>query len=230
MNMRSNFPFTSYDFYAYLTSGTLLLTICDYVFNNATFFGKDEWSFVQVVAGIAFAYVVGHIVASFAQLFLERWLVFQLLSKPSQIQLGLKTPNRVEEALGALVGRYYEPLSPSTRTKILETAAGAFNKDVSSITDSEDVFQLGYQRSLSNSVTRDRMDDFRNQYGLCRNLAFVGLVSVAFLVWKASVDEAQYEWLLVVGAGILALGMFVRYVKFLSSFHAEVLRSTLSDK
>lgn len=107
--MKNYFPFTDYDFYAYLTSGAFFLVVMDFAFNDTAFLARSDWTFLQVVMAITAAYVAGHIVATFAQLVIETFMVSILIAKPITLQLGFKQPNSIERMIGVLVGRYYEP-------------------------------------------------------------------------------------------------------------------------
>jgi hypothetical protein len=57
--MEQKIPFTSYDTWAYLSAGFLLLFAIDYV--AAThLLARDSWTVVQAVMALVSAYVVGH--------------------------------------------------------------------------------------------------------------------------------------------------------------------------
>jgi hypothetical protein len=223
--MKDHFPFTSYDFYAYLASGGLLLAVLDYVFNSAALIGKSDWSFTQIALVVAGAYVVGHLVAMFAQGLLETWFVSKVIAKPMRLQLRMKKANWFERLIGRLVGRYYAPLPQSTCDSIIQATAANLNKEASDITDCEDVFLFGFKKTFEKDAIRTRIDDFRNQYGFCRNISFVALIATTLFCWKAWVDcdPSRLWWALV--ALFVFFGMFIRYVKFLGSFQSEVVRA-----
>src|SRR5262245_37488784 len=61
--MRQYFPFTDYDFYAYLTAGAGLLFAIDLTFNDADITRLPEWTVVRVGLVTALAYVVGQLTA-----------------------------------------------------------------------------------------------------------------------------------------------------------------------
>jgi len=225
--MKTYFPFTDYDFYAYLTSGTLTLSVFDFAFNEAKLLTYSDWNFVQIVAAVTTAYVAGHIIATLAQLVIETFAVSKLISKPITLQLGFKKPNFVERVIGVLVGRYYAPFEPSIQQTILTHTKEALGKSSEDIVSAEDVFQVGFKRSFSSDNTRSRIDSFLNQYGFCRNIAFVALLSAVIFVWQSICSNFPYENQLVIGSTIVFVGMFVRFVKFLASFQAEVIRSLL---
>lgn len=223
--MKNHFPFTSYDFYAYLASGGLLLAVLDYTLNSVAFIAKSDWSFMQIALAVASAYVVGHVVAMFAQGILETWFVSKVIAKPMQLQLRMKTANWFERFIGGLVGRYYSALPQSTCDAIIKATAENLNKEVSEITDCEDVFLFGFKKSFDKDSIRTRIDDFRNQYGFCRNISFVALIATLLFCWRAWVDCDPIQLWSALIAFLLFFAMFIRYVKFLGSFQSEVVRA-----
>jgi hypothetical protein len=225
--MKNYFPFTDYDFYAYLTSGGLLLSVLDFAFNNALLLTRPNWSFVQIVMIIAAAYVTGHIIATFAQLAIETFVVSKLIAKPIKLQLGFKEPNLLERIIGLLVGRYYGPMETSVQKKVRSEARTTLSKEDDESLNVEEIFQAGFQKSFSISGARSRIDGFLNQYGFCRNIAFVALVSTIILICRAYQTDLPYEALLIIASFIVFIGMFIRFVKFLASFQAEVIRTLL---
>jgi len=225
--MKNYFPLTDYDFYAYLTSGVLTLAVIDYALNGSEFLSKADWSFIQIAAALALAYVIGHITALLSQLVLESFTFWALLTKPIQLQLGKREPNWIERIIGVLVGRYYEPLPFKTRDRILAATAEALEVPGGDAVDPEDVFQLGFRRSFEVEGVRPRIDSFINQYGFCRNVAFVALLSAFLLGWQAIADDRPHEWAAVIGAAILFIGMLLRFIKFLASCQSEVIRAII---
>ena len=225
--MKNYFPFTDYDFYAYLTSGVLALSVVDYSFNNASLLMRSDWSFVQIVAAVALAYVTGHIMAMLSHPLLETFVVNKVIAKPIRLQLGLKNPNWFERFIGLLVGRYYEPMPEGTRESILSAARESLGRAADAPIDAEEVFQQGFRKTFSLESVRTRLDDFRNQYGFCRNIAFVALASGILIVWRVHEINLPHVDLVIIGSFALFFGMLVRFVKFLASFQYEVVRTLL---
>lgn len=223
--MKDHFPFTDYDFYGYLASGGFALAIGDYLFNNAAYLTRADWTFAQIALCVAAAYVVGHLIAMLAQSVLETLVMNKALAKPMDIQLGFKHPSRLERMVGALVGRYYSTLPNRTSEKILRIAASELDCAVEDFSEGESIFLLGFKKSFSDEKLRHRIDDFRNQYGFCRNIAFVGLTATPLLIWSALCQGNNEAWGLAIVTALIFVGMFIRFVKFLSSFQAEVIRS-----
>lgn len=80
-------PFTSYDFWAYLSAGSLLLFAVDQALGTALL-ARDSWTVVQAVVAVTFAYAMGQLIASMSSLLLERLLVGKLLGYPRNVLFG----------------------------------------------------------------------------------------------------------------------------------------------
>lgn len=85
--MEQKFPFTSYDFWAYLSAGFLLLFVVDYVAGTALL-ARDSWTVVQGIVAVSSAYVIGQLVASMSAAVFERVLVGRLLGYPQMVLFG----------------------------------------------------------------------------------------------------------------------------------------------
>ncbi|HIO01750.1 MAG TPA: hypothetical protein EYN14_07315 [Alphaproteobacteria bacterium] len=215
--MRTWFPFTDYDFYAYLTSGGLLLVAIDYSLNQGAILNSD-WSFLQIVAAIAAAYVAGHIIAMFSSVIYEHWLIGSLVKHPIDVQVGLKKQNWFDRyVIGSLAGRYYRPLSEAHRQEILDAVQAKTGGEPKR----EDIFRIGYGAARRDEDTRQRLDEFRNMYGFCRNISLSALISFGF----TSLVGNDANSFLLIASGVVFLAMTFRYLKFYSSFAMEVVRS-----
>jgi len=223
--MKSYFPFTDYDFYAYLASGSGFLFALDYALTGGAIAFQDDWSFIEILLVVAVAYATGHISAGISSPVLEHWLARSFLLPPIAVLTGLKQPRWRERVVARLVGRYYDPFSAKIRTSLLSKTASSLSVGVDAITDPEDVFQAAFPVARQSDDTRRRMDDFRNQYGFCRNLALVGIVG-AILIGVRAYLLCDQTALIVSGlTSALGIGMLVRFLKFYSSYAAEVLRA-----
>lgn len=223
--MKTWFPFTDYDFYAYLTSGSLLIASTDLAFNAGLILATTNWSFVSIVLFFAGAYVVGHLVAFASSQLLEFGLARTLIAPPVEILLGRKTPSALERFAGTIIGRYYEPLTEPVREKVLAVAAALLQRPSSALS-AEDVFQVAHRTALATDHLRDRVSDFRNQYGFCRNVALVAIVAtILFAMSSLSGKPALWSWAAI--GMVVAFGMTVRFLKFYAAFSAEVLRALI---
>lgn len=225
-SVRNWFPFTDYDFYAYLASGFLSIFFLDLFFNNSAILLFENWNFIQIALVVSIAYILGQIIATPSSMVLEHFVANFLLVHPKIIQLGSKKPNMLEGFLGKfLIGRYYGPLPESTRDSILKNATQVSSKaDLAK--NPEAIFQIAYSLARKNTDACVRMDDFRNQYGFARNIAFVFLSALIVLVvqnWNQGIFPAcTTPFVLLLLAFI---GTFIRFLKFYAAFTAEVLRT-----
>jgi hypothetical protein len=85
--MKSYFPFTDYDFWAYISCGFVFLFALDHVLQTAIFH-RSTWTLVEGLIAVAAAYVVGHLLAGLSSALLERRFVNKHVGKPSTILLG----------------------------------------------------------------------------------------------------------------------------------------------
>ena len=227
--MKNWFPFTDYDFYAYLTSGMIVLFSVDYGFNGGEITSQTEWSFIQIVFTIAIAYLAGHVVASFASVILEHWIARRMLRPPVAIMMGLGKPVFAEHFIGKwIVGRNYEPMPESLQALILTAVATKLEKNVEEITNPEDVFHVAFPVARGVEDASVRMDGFRNLYGLLRNVTLAGLIAAIALLYRAVGEESSLCWWALI-ITVLSMIMFGRFLKFYAAYAAEVLRTYASE-
>ena len=225
--MRNWFPFTDYDFYGYLTSGFTIMFALDVAFNSGDIVLHSDWTFVQVILAVAFAYAVGQLAAWPSSMLLEHFFARTLLHSPFDVQVRAASPRFVERAINKVVtGQGYLPLGDDALEKMVARASTITGKPASYYEEKPGrLFQPAYEFAKSMPDTRERMDNFRNLYGLTRNLAFVGLVSAAMLALGAGLVEGGDLGTWAVVALAAGVGMLARYLKFYSAFASEVTRS-----
>lgn len=207
-------PFREYDFWAYLSSGFLLLLAIDYV-AGTRFIEKEEWTVIQGTIAVSTAYVVGHLVSSLSANILERFLVGKLLGPPRETLFKhVKAPEVIKRALPG----YYEPLPDVTISRVLEKGA-AMNVS----RPGEELFGPAYSVAKNDSVAMDRMQSFLNQYNFCRNSALVALIDAGLLlVYRKWFDGPEEVVWWATAAGAVGIGLFLRYLKFYRLFAVEV--------
>jgi hypothetical protein len=179
--MRQYFPFTDYDFYAYLTAGAGLLFAIDLTFNDAAITRLPEWTVVKIGLATALAYVTGQITASLSSLVLEHWIAQHLLYTPIMMQAGLITSRRREQLIGRyFIGRYYGPLPSEIRKRVLARCGEALSITTWNATHTEALFHWCFSKARTSTDVAARLDHFRNLYGFNRNVAMVGVLAAPF--------------------------------------------------
>lgn len=214
--MRGWFPFTDYDFWAYIAAGFVFLFALDHVLQTGWMLRKD-WTVVEGLLATACAYAIGHILAGLASALIERRLVRRWLGSPSETLLG---DGKGPVWFRRIYPSYYEPLPDEIRDAVFASAkAVKINKP------GEAMFWAAFNAARPNKAAMARMDTFLNQYGMCRNLAFTAFICAALLCgsayWHHTSDD--YWWSL--AAVVLALGMLLRYLKFYRLYSVEVFTS-----
>ncbi len=224
--MRNWFPFTDYDFFGYLVSGFTLVFTADYVFNGGVIMLRENWTFVEIILAVGVAYFTGQITAYPSSLIIEHLLARRVLAPPITVMLSDGWPGWSSRVIGrAIVGRYYEPLPEPMRRKLIQRAAADNGTTTETVeADFELVFGPAFRIARQNADTRDRLDGFRNQYGLNRNMAFAALVTAGLFAW-GPISDAPNTSTWVVLALVLFAGLLARFLKFYTAFAAEVLRA-----
>jgi len=210
-------PFTSYDFWAYLSAGFLLLFVADQVAGTGLL-ARESWTIVQGVVAAGGAYTVGQLVASTSSLVFERLLVGKVLGYPRNVVFGRAN---APAWLRACIPGYFMRLPDETSMRALEKAAAE------GVTGpGEAMFWAAYGRARTDSVVMGRLDNFLNLYGFCRNIALVAFVDAALLYWSYRWNggpESHLHWSW--AAAAVGVGMTFRYLKFLRHFAVEVFTS-----
>lgn len=223
--MKDWFPLTSYEFYAYLTSGMVVLAAADHAFMDSALAHETDWKVVIAVFWAAIAYLIGHIVAIPSSAIFEHLIAKRVLRDPSAVILGLQSQRWRELCFGTILGaREYEPFPADYRLGILAKLARLLNVSETDL-QAEAAFQCAFTHARSNSDSAIRMDNFINQYGLCRNVSFASLIAAVFLTILACRTGNGNDIALAVGAAILSVGLFARFIKFYAAYTREVFRA-----
>ncbi len=225
--MKDWFPFTDYDFYGYLVSGFCFLFALDYAFADGSIILQNEWTFVETVLAVGIAYFCGQLMAAPSSVLLEHFVARTLLPPPMKVLLSDDRPGALVRFMGACVlGRNYTPISVAQRKIVLSRAAKDNETNVETVSGNfEMVFSCAYHNARQNDDTRNRLDSFRNQYGLNRNMSFTALTVSVIFAWQLWVGGNAEASLWLTLALFLFAGTFIRFLKFYAAFAAEVVRS-----
>ena len=209
----SKIPFTVYDFFAYLSSGSVIVAAVDSTFGYHWLLRGDRDPAVTVLL-VFLAYVTGHLVAHLSSFILEHVFVDKVLKRPARTLMG-ETPPRIA---GWLFPGYYKTLPAATQERIQkggQARGGAGSTG-------EALFLHAYAVVTRSGQAQERLDQFRNLYGFARNMTFAFLAAAVILVLGTWVkgSPASYIWgVLSVGFGI---GMLYRYLKFFRQFSYQL--------
>lgn len=208
------FPFTSYDFWAYLASGFLVLGAADLA-AGTQFVEQKDWTWAQTAIAVTAAYIVGQLVASMSSTLYERGLVGKVLGYPRHILFG---DTKMAKPVRVLLAGYYTPLPDVTRQAAIEKG-----KVVGVHTPGEALFWPAFNVCKAQSSVMSRLENFLNQYGFARNISLVGLVDGAMLSWSYNFNggpplHGNLAWL----ALVASVGMTLRYLKFYRLYANEV--------
>lgn len=211
------FPFTSYDFWAYLSAGFLLL----FAFDQAAgmhLLMRESWTLVQATVAVSVAYVVGQLVASASSFVFEKLLVGRLLGYPRDVLFGQP---RAWRWVQRLLPQYFEALPEATRRAALEKG-----KKVGVNGPGEALFWPAHAFGRATPAVATRLDNFLNLYGFCRNTALVAFVDAAVFYWSyRQPDGPEHHYLWSWMALAMGIGMTLRYLKFFRHFALEMFTS-----
>jgi hypothetical protein len=205
-------PFSVYDFFAYLSSGTILLATADYIIG----FGllqKDKVGPIFAVFLIVIAYVCGHIVAHFSSAVLEQVAIGRILKRPNELLLG----ERPRRGFAWVFRNYCRALPRATVERIkkqLESRGVAAT--------GEAVFLHTYAVVTENTERQQRLDSFRNQYGFARNMCFAFGVSAIAIAVARLLGGHPVRWRWAALSAVVSVTLFYRYLKFFRQFSYEL--------
>jgi hypothetical protein len=206
-------PFSVYDFFAYLSSGTVVLGTVDYVWGLGVL-QRNEVGRLFGVALIILAYVTGHVVAHFSSLIFEHTFVHRVLKSPSLLLLGATPRWRV---LKWTFRNYHRPLSKSTQQRVRQQASAR-----KCTSEGEGLFQHAYAVVTANDRYQLRLDAFLNQYGFARNVSFSFLAAaIAICVaHKYGSHPVRLRWAIL--AALAGVALFYRYLKFFRQYSYDL--------
>lgn len=208
------FPFTSYDFWAYLSAGFLLLFAIDQATGNELLM-RDSWTVVQGVVAVSLAYAVGQLVASASSTVFEKVLVARLLGYPKNVLFGQP---KAWKWVQRIIPGYFEPLPEAT-----QKAAKEKGGKVGASAPGEALFWSAFAYARATPPVMTRLNDFLNLYGFCRNTALVAFIDAGIFYWSYLQPKGPVEHLLWARiAFVLGIGMSLRYLKFYRHYSLEV--------
>lgn len=206
-------PFSVYDFFAYLASGSIVIAAVDYIY--AIGLPNKDLGIVDGAILIVCAYVSGQIVAHFSSLTFEQWFIGRCLGKPFSTLLGQHSRTT---AWRWLFPGYYKPLPTETQGRVRNKAAA-----LKCPVEPDGLFLHAYSVITANEKFQFRLDEFRNQYGFARNMSFALIVSGLALLIARYYGDAHIPLRSVAFATFAGVSMFYRYLKFFRQYSFELL-------
>jgi hypothetical protein len=218
-------PFSIYDFFGYLGCGFLLLAAIDFAFNGGSLLKEKADGFtVMVLFWIVLVYILGHLIANLASSILENRLLRKSLGSPEEL---LFHQHRGRKGWGKVFPGYFTPLPKETAERVLAKA-----KELADITSpGRALFFHCHSIVKREPVTMERLNNFLNAYGFCRNVSLTALLSAAILLVPVAVARWHHSMLPIhnlawtLAALVAAVGMLYRYLKFFRLYTVEVFIS-----
>lgn len=207
-------PFNVYDFFAYLSSGAVVLATVDYVWGLGIL-EREKIGAALGVALVILAYVTGHIVAQFSSWLLEHTIIKRVLQRPLSLLMGAKPRLLV---FAWVFPNFHRALPAITQQRVNEQAAAR-----NCAPTGEGLFLHAYSIVTGNEKSQARLDDFRNQYGFARNMCFAFAASaiVILISRRFGTHPVRLRWALL--AGFASVALFYRYLKFFHQYSYELL-------
>jgi hypothetical protein len=219
----SDIPFSIYDFFGYLASGVIVIGATDLALGGPLF-DREAFPFGQSLLLVAFAYLLGHVVAHLSSAAFESFLVRRVLKSPEDHMFREKQ----SPTLSRILPGYSAPLPARTRTRILQrsTAAGF-------PVPGRDLFYHCHATVRHDEATSARLNTFLYLYGFSRNTSLALLYSaIVFLLVGVGLFpriSSQLQSLplipLAITSLLLSCIMLLRYLKFFRHFTLEVFVS-----
>lgn len=206
-------PFTVYDFFAYLSSGSVLVLTADYIFETGLLARSSINSALGASLVIA-AYICGQIVAQCSAFAFEQVLIGRILGRPATVLLAAQSGPK---ALTVLFPNYFRALPKLTQERVRQQAT---SRDFNSA--GESLFLHAYAVVTHDQRMQERLDSFRNQYGFARNVSFAFLLAAISILTAHHLGQAVHlRWVAI--AAVASICLFYRYLKFFRQFSYELL-------
>ncbi|MEZ2127615.1 MULTISPECIES: hypothetical protein [unclassified Sinorhizobium] len=221
--MRDWFPLSNYEFYAFVSSGMLLIAAVDYCFTGGILVGRTDWTVVQAIFWTVVSYVLGQICAAPSSALVEFMLAHGFFRSPSAIALGIgKRRWRDYVAAWMFANREYAPLAKPVQDRIKNAASSKLNVPAATLT-TDAIFQVAFQAAREKEDSIKRLESFQNNYGFCRNICFVGVIASAMLGYRYYQQPTEKDFWILIAAIVTAIGMFGRFLKYYSAYARQVL-------
>ncbi len=202
-------PFSVYEVLGYITSGFLLIISVDCLFDCHWLIGVSL-GFLKIVFWTAIALIVGHILGHLSYILYEQILIKKKwgLGYPSRTLFAEK-PHKF---WGKIFREYYKPLPQQIQEKI--------NLKSDNWKD-EALFLKAFSVAIQNKTSYERITNFLNQYGFCRNVSFTAFMVT--LLCAGAYMRVPNSNAVVIGSFSFLVFCFLllRFFKFYRAFSKE---------
>jgi len=212
--------FSLYDFFSYLSAGTVWLISLDLIFDKRWIFGK-HLSIAELIFFLVISYVIGHTNSHLASGLLEKRLVGALGYPSVNLFVPRKRINKLFEG-------FQEPLPQDFANQVISR----YKLDTGKDKPGESMFLYCFhivKEQCPKSYTR--LETLLSLYGLARNISSclfpIGIIAVI----TGSINRSQV--ILIVLGLVLFVGSYVmllRYLKFYRHYSIEVFSFYLTTK
>jgi hypothetical protein len=207
-------PFRVYDFFAYLSSGAVLVSAWDWLY-GPHFVLQEKLPAHILALALLLSYVVGHAASNVSAFLFESLIVRKLLGPPSRVLMGAAAPPGVRWIFAG----YYRPLDLETRERIERRATAAGIERA----EGEALFQLAFARLARDAGVLSRLDEFRDNYGFARISALAVLLVAAAMSITRWTGKAHLPISWIATCAVLGIVLFYRYLKFFRQYTYHLL-------
>ena len=224
----NNISFNLYDFFGYLASGLLILSVVDYVYTW-------EWVNVRniplgkITLIIIVAYIIGHIVSHISNIILEDILLRKIIGPPEYYLLNNELNTKIKKCFPD----NFKSLPENIRTKIKENAK---QKGISC--ESRELFLHCHTVVKNDTIVHGRLLNVLNLYGFARNISLSLLIIAIILIISVinnskmnnKLDIEYLKLILSFLSIFFSYIMFLRFLKFYRQYRVEVFTTYAESK
>jgi hypothetical protein len=220
-----NIPFTAYDFFAYLSSGFVVIGAADVAFPGSWILDA-ELSFIEGLVWIVVAYVLGHVISAVSAPILEQRFAERMLGSREQVLFdpqkgcGSSCSTEKRRRVERFFPGYFKRLPKEIQARVLDRAKN--EAKITSIGPALFLYCDAQMRQKPEAAPV--LATFLNIYGFARNTCLASLIGAVLLIVGAIKYETNAEtkaWL-AAAAIAAAVGLLYRYLKFFRLYARDV--------
>lgn len=208
-------PFSVYDFFAYLSSGSVVVASLDYLFGSQLLLRPNLPPQFYVLI-VILSYILGQIVAQLSASCIEQLFVKRMLGEPIDALLRIKNKPSYKRFI---FPGFFRSLPHDTIVRVHKQMElrGCKSNGVALF------FHCYVLSTSSNDKLQGRLDDFRNQYGFARNMAFAFFFGGILVEIEHFFGHRPVNLIWAIIAFSFSVCMLYRYLKFFRQYTFELL-------